>query len=174
MSCVPLARAVRASLPILAGIAGFPFGACAQSFPDTDGDGDPRCDYAGVPFAPKWTITFTPTVSYPFDKIPLLKSIPHTFGHLALEGALTTQWVDVFRNPQLQIDFRNRNSGFFALTGHLGVGSPDGGWSIAIHGENLTAHLINVASLEISGLPDNFLGVPEPGRVLFVQARYQF
>jgi hypothetical protein len=31
MSCVPLARAVRASLPILAGIAGFPFGACAQA-----------------------------------------------------------------------------------------------------------------------------------------------
>jgi hypothetical protein len=54
------------------------------------------------------------------------------------------------------------------------VTSPDGGWSLAVYGENLTDHLINVASLEISGLPDNFLGAPEPGRVLFVQARYQF
>jgi outer membrane receptor protein involved in Fe transport len=152
----------------------FPFGACALSMTDTDGDGDARCDYKGVPFAPNWTISFTPTVSYSFDEIPLLKNVPHTLGHLALEWALTTQFADVYRNPVLQIDFRNREPSFFALAGHLGVTSPDGGWSIAVHGENLTDRLVNVATLEISGLPDNFLGTPEPGRVLFLQARYQF
>ena len=53
----------------------FPFGACALSFPDTDGDGDARCDYAGVPFAPNWIITFTPAVSLPLEDLPLVRGL---------------------------------------------------------------------------------------------------
>ncbi|MGH7820919.1 MAG: hypothetical protein ACREQ9_14230, partial [Candidatus Binatia bacterium] len=78
------------------------------------------------------------------------------------------------RNPLLPIDFRTRNSSFFALGGRLGLASLGGGWSFSLQADNITNTLINVASLEISGLADNFAGVPEPGRVIFGQLRYQF
>ncbi len=152
----------------------FPFGACALSFPDTDGDGDPRCDYAGVPFAPNWSFAVTPAVSFPLETIPLVKSLPLPFGDVALESSVTTQWIDVRPNPYLQIDFRNREKSLFIVGGRVGFASAERGWSLTLQGENLTDELINAATLEISGLADNFAGVPEPGRVLFLQFRYQF
>jgi len=151
----------------------FPFGPCALSFPDTDGDGDPRCDYAGIPFAPNWNATFTPAVTFPLDTIPGVRSIPLPFGDAALEGSLSVLWADQGRNPLLPIDFRNRRESFFLVSSRLGLTSVDQGWSIAVHGENITDTLLNVATLEISGLPDNFAGVPEPGRHFFVQLRYE-
>jgi outer membrane receptor protein involved in Fe transport len=152
----------------------FPFGPCAQSFEDTDGDGDPRCDYAGIPFAPNWNVTFTPAVSFPLETIPGLRSLRWSFGDLALESSLTTVFFDTNRNPLLPVDFRTRNDSFLVVSGRLGVASLGGGWSLALQADNITNTLINVASLEISGLADNFAGVPEPGRVIFGQLRYQF
>ena len=152
----------------------FPVGPCALSFPDTDGDGDPRCDYAGVPFAPNWVITFTPTVRFPLETIPVVRGIPLPLGDVALESSLTTVYSDTERNPLLQIDFRNRRESLIAVSGHLGFTSVEQGWSLTLQGDNITDTLINAATLEISGLPDNFAGVPEPGRVLFAKLRYQF
>jgi iron complex outermembrane receptor protein len=152
----------------------FPFGVCAQSFEDTDGDGDPRCDYAGVPFAPNWNVSFTPAVTFPLETIPGLTAVAWSFGDVALESSLTTVFVDTYRNPLLPIDFRTREGSFFLVNGRLGLASFDQGWSIALQADNITNTLINVARLEISGLADNFAGAPEPGRVLFAQARYQF
>ena len=152
----------------------FPFGACPLSFPDTDGDGDPRCDYAGVPFAPNWSLGVTPAVTFALDTIPVVRSLATSFGDVALESSVTTQWIDVRRNPQLAIDIRNREESLFIVGGRIGFASAEQGWSITLQGENLTDELINAATLEISGLADNFVGVPEPGRVLFLQFRYAF
>src|SRR6185436_14222912 len=105
----------------------FVYGTCSQDRPDTDGDGDPRCDLSGrsVDNAPHWTISVTPSL-----RLPLLWGID-------LTGAVTAQYVDT-QYLWVTVGPRTREESHFLVNGTLGLASSTQGWSLGVTGENLT------------------------------------
>jgi outer membrane receptor protein involved in Fe transport len=156
----------------------FPFGPCPGSRPDIDGDGDPRCDFSGrqLVLTPRWTIGLTPTYSVSVASVlPALREwLPGVFGEMLFQTSVTGLYLDKTHIGNTPLDSRTNRPRIFVFSGRMGFLDPGKGWSVSLQGRDLTDQYINVARLEISGLPDNFADVPEPGRVLFVQARYEF
>ncbi len=156
----------------------FPFGPCPLSQPDIDGDGDPRCDFAGRQLVgtPRWNISMTPILSLAVESIlpALVKLLPGALGDVVFETSITGVYLDATHIGNNPFDRRANREKLFVFGGRMGFLDPGKGWSVSLHGRNLTDEYINVARFEISGLPDNYFNAPEPGRLLFGQVRYQF
>jgi outer membrane receptor protein involved in Fe transport len=154
----------------------FPFGTCIGDRPNTDGDGDPRCDLAGRPLeqAPKWDTSFTTVVRIPLTSIPGLGPIlPAFVKDVDLTNGLSVQYTDN-RYLNDSDDPRTRQPSFFLLDGSIGFGSESRGWSLQLRVENLTDETYHNTSFE--GVPAN--GViwkgQSPPRHVFGGLRWEF
>ncbi|MGH7898572.1 MAG: TonB-dependent receptor, partial [Candidatus Binatia bacterium] len=93
----------------------FPFGPCTGDRPDTDGDGDERCDLSGgsIHQVPKWVITVTPSVRFPLGDVPVLPR------GIDLIGSVSAQYHDNMIVDPTQ-DPRLRAPSFFLVDGAIG------------------------------------------------------
>lgn len=154
----------------------FRTGACTLDRPNTDGDGDRRCDLSGGPLeqAPKWNISLTPIVELPLGRVPGIASLPFAPAGLDLTGSLTAQYQDT-QFLDLTLDPRNRQDSFFRFGGSVGFADANRGWSIGLHSVNLT----DVATAAIGGegitqCSGCFTRLAEPPRLVFGRFRWVF
>ncbi len=143
----------------------FPINECPADRPDTDGDynqltgeGDPRCDASGQPFAfaPRWNSTLTTLFRWPVGKLDLKAGF--TIEHQ------TDQFLDVDLDP------RKVQEDFFRYKASLGLESDR--WSFKLIGENLSDEVTYIRQGDV--LPGTFVGGTEPPRTLYGQFRWMF
>ncbi|MGH8530540.1 MAG: TonB-dependent receptor domain-containing protein [Nevskiales bacterium] len=155
----------------------FPIGTCPQDRENSDGDSEPRCDLSGKPLprAPKRSGTLTSAVTLPFSAIPFLGSrLPSFLDNIGFAASLTAEYQDEqFLNDDL--DERKRQDEYYRYRASFGVGDVDQTWSLRVTGENLTNEPIAIAIAEIPAVaPGHFYQIPDSGRVVFVQFRYNY
>jgi outer membrane receptor protein involved in Fe transport len=153
----------------------FPFGDCTSDRPNTDGDGDPRCDLSGKPLyrTPKWTVTSGPSMRFPLASILGSERLPRFIAEVALVSALTveyedTQFVDRTDDP------RTRQPSFFKLNGSVGFEDARRGWSLRFHAENITDEATVTQAREVTLGPGKFVQVLEAPRLVFGSFRWSF
>ncbi|MGH7896432.1 MAG: TonB-dependent receptor, partial [Candidatus Binatia bacterium] len=155
----------------------FPTGACTLDRPNTDGDGDRRCDLSGGPLeqAPKWNITLTPIVALPLGRIPLVESsLPLSVAGVDLTGSVTAQYQDT-QFLDLTLDPRNRQDPFFRFGGNVGFADAGRGWSVGIHVVNATDEATAAIGGEgITQCSGCFTRLAEPPRLIFGRFRWLF
>jgi iron complex outermembrane recepter protein len=155
----------------------FPIGPCFADRPNTDGDGDARCDFEGEPLerAPKWVIALTPSVRVPVAWIPsLVESIPLLDG-VELTAGLTAQYKDV-QFVGFERDSRVRQPSFFRYDATVGVGNPTQGWSLAFAVQNLTDELTRFRTIQVplASQVGTVIDIPDPPRLWFMTFRWAF
>jgi outer membrane receptor protein involved in Fe transport len=153
----------------------FPFGPCTGDRPDTDGDGDERCDLSGksIHQAPRWVISLTPGVRFPLGGMPLLDAVRLPVRGIDLIGSLTVQYQDsMIVDPTL--DPRLRAPSFFNVDGALGFGSLEQGWSLRVLVKNVTDVLTTEKGIQAPLLSGHFTRVAGPPRHVFGELRWGF
>ena len=152
----------------------FPIGTCEVDRPNTDGDGDPRCDLTGRPLvrAPKWNVSTVASVQYPLSFLESLTGSPILSG-VSLTGGLTLLYED---NQYLKetLDPRTRQVSFVKLGANLGFANFDQGWSAGVFVENMTDEVTSSAVREIFQTRDAFAQSTDPPRLVFGKLRWTF
>ena len=154
----------------------FPFGTCISDRPDTDGDGDPRCDLKGRPLeqAPKWEMSLTPSVNLPLTTIPgLATSLPPFLREVAFTTGLGAQYTDN-RYLNDSDDPRTRQPSFWLLDGNAGFANSTQGWSLQFRIENITDERHHVTAFEAAPANGMLFKAPAPPRLMFGGFRWQF
>ncbi|MGH8560404.1 MAG: TonB-dependent receptor [Nevskiales bacterium] len=155
----------------------FPIGTCPQDMPNSDGDSEPRCDLSGKPLqrAPKLSSTLTTAVAMPFNAIPFIgQKLPSFLDGVGFLASLTGEYqAEQFLNDDL--DERKQQDAFSRYRASFGVGDLNQSWSLRVLGENLTNEGTALAIAEIPAVaPGHFYQIPESGRVINVQFRYNY
>jgi outer membrane receptor protein involved in Fe transport len=154
----------------------FPLGLCENDRENTDGDDNPRCDLSGgpLPFAPKWTVTVTPQVTYPLSLLPGLRGrSPAFLGGIELTGALNVEWQDTHYVRET-LDPRARQDSFFRLDANIGLANPDRGWDLRFTVDNLTNESVPGFINNVVVLTDTFVQFLNPPRLMFGSFRWSF
>ncbi|MGH7803314.1 MAG: TonB-dependent receptor, partial [Candidatus Binatia bacterium] len=128
----------------------FPIGPCFADRPNTDGDGDARCNFEGEPLerAPKWVVAFTPSVRWPLAWVPsLAESIP-PLAAIEFTAGLTVQYKDV-QFVGFERDPRVRQPKTFRLDAVAGFANPTQGWSLGFVVQNLTDEFSRFRTLQV-------------------------
>jgi iron complex outermembrane recepter protein len=157
----------------------FPIGGCPQDMPNTDGDGDPRCDLSGnaLQRTPDWTIAFMPVVLLPAKEIPGLRAlVPAWQDALTIGASFTIDFTSSQDTGQLGGfgDPRAEQEGFVKYRATFGFGNPDQGWSLRVAAENLTDKATRNGTGELQTAPGHLYALPESRRVVYGQLRYEF
>ncbi|MFP5304867.1 MAG: TonB-dependent receptor, partial [Gammaproteobacteria bacterium] len=134
---------------------------CPADVEDSDGDGDPRCDASGKPFAfaPKWNGTFGVNLIPPLELYGTTLNLGFTAEYQS------EQYLDI------DLDERKVQDPFWRLRASLGI-SGLSGWSLKLILENLTDEATYVRQGDV--LPGLFIGGLEPPRMIFGQFRWTF
>ncbi|MGH7856309.1 MAG: TonB-dependent receptor, partial [Candidatus Binatia bacterium] len=155
----------------------FPFGTCPGDRPDTDGDGDERCDLSGEPldFAPKWLSAVTASVRFPLSSILGFAGsrVPSLPG-IDLTGGLTMQYQDVHFLDVSVRDPRVRQPAFFRFDGSFGFENPGQGWALRFVAQNFTDEFTNAIKSDVPLADGTFYQLPEPPRLVFGELRWSF
>ncbi|MGH7897199.1 MAG: TonB-dependent receptor domain-containing protein, partial [Candidatus Binatia bacterium] len=152
----------------------FVFGQCSFDRPDTDGNGDGRCDVTGQPLfrTPKWKSTLVGNARTPAQSIVGLRSVALLDG-VDLLGGLTFEYQDV-QYLERTFDPRVRQAPFFRFGTNLGFASSRHGWSARVVVENLTDEPTSVLIRDVPLGGGNFAKIPEPQRLVFASVRWEF
>ncbi|MGH7896754.1 MAG: TonB-dependent receptor domain-containing protein, partial [Candidatus Binatia bacterium] len=153
----------------------FPFGPCTGDRPDTDGDGDERCDLSGgsIHQVPKWVISVTPSVRLPLGDFPLVRTTAPPFAAIDLIGSLSAQYHDtMIVDPTL--DPRLRAPSFFSVDGGIGFENAGQGWSIRASVKNMTDVLTTEKGIQAPLLAGHFTRVAGVPRHVFGEFRWKF
>ena len=154
----------------------FPLGQCAFDRPDTDGNGDGRCDLSGQRLfrTPPWKITVVPSVRFPLTTfLPGSARLPNWLAGVDWIAGLTVEYQDVQVLTRSD-DLRGRQPSFFRLGGNVGFGNPAQGWSLRVVGENLNDVATHAYIQDVPLGGGNFAGIPEPPRLVFGSFRWAF
>ena len=153
----------------------FPFGDCNSDFTDTDGDGDPRCDLSDQPLyrTPKWTVALLPSVRYPLDSVLDATRFPLFAQALDVVGGITAEYEDVQFTDRTN-NSRSRQEPFWRFAASIGLENREQGWSIRVHGENLTDEDTVTQTREVTLGPGNLVHMLEPPRSVFGSFRWAF
>lgn len=153
----------------------FPIATCPQDMPNSDGDDEERCDVSGKPLvrAPRLSVTLTPTLTLPLSALPGLGRF-FSASDLGLVFSLTGEYQgEQFLNDDL--DDRKKQEAFRRVHGGIGIGNLAQTWSFRIAGQNLTDTRTAIAVGEIPAVaPAHFYQIPEPGRAIYGQFRFDF
>ena len=135
---------------------------CFPDNPNTDGDGDPRCDATGKPFdlTPKYTGTLLGMVTLPLSRSGLT---------LQFGGGLDYQ-SEQFTTTSL--DERYIQDAVTRWRATIGIGNPIQGWSFRLQGENLTNEVVTVRQGQI--LRGAVVEGLEAPRTVYGTFRYSF
>jgi iron complex outermembrane recepter protein len=146
----------------------FVLGQCSFDRPDTDGNGDGRCDATGQPLfrTPKWAATLAPSARVPLDSLVPWKGLD-----FLANG--TAEYQDV-QFLERTYDERVRQSPFFRFGAGIGVGHRDQGWSLRLSVYNLTDRKTGVLIRDVPFGGGNFAQIPEPPRLVFGSFRWAF
>ncbi|MGH7898175.1 MAG: TonB-dependent receptor [Candidatus Binatia bacterium] len=152
----------------------FPFNECATDRPNTDGDGDDRCDATGRPFfgAPEWTNTLTTLFRFPLTAIPVAGgALPPWAEGIDWTTSFTGEFIDVFY-ADVDLDPRKKQPSFFRYRAGIGFADSARGWSLKVTGENLTNEATSIRMGDpAAGV---FVTASEPSRMFLGQFRWEF
>lgn len=158
----------------------FPLGTCTGDRPDTDGDGDARCDLAGKPFfrTPLWSGTLGGNVRFPFSSIGGWSFFQES--GLELMAGVTAEYQGR-QFADRTFDERTEEAAFVRYNANIGIGSGDPGWSLRIVGENLTdeetvvqAREVTLSAGTVPGSISDFVQIPDLPRLVYVSFRWTF
>ena len=144
----------------------FSIGPCFADRPNTDGDGDPRCDFAGEPLerAPKWAIALTPSVHWPMPWLPI-----------ELSAAITGQWKDV-QFVGFERDARVRQPSYFRFDASVGFGNAEQGWAFAFAVQNFTDEFTRFRTIQVplASQVGTVIDIADPPRLWLATFRWSF
>jgi outer membrane receptor protein involved in Fe transport len=154
----------------------FPFGECPMDRPDTDGDGDSRCDLTGEPLhrAPKWVVTLVPTARIPLAWLPLVSRVPlFASSGIDLVAGGTAEYQDVHFTVR-SADPRSRQPSFFRFGVNVGLQDAARGWSLGLSVSNLTDEAVAVQTRDITLGRGSFVHILEEPRLIVGAFRWSF
>jgi len=154
----------------------FVLGQCSFDRPDTDGNGDGRCDVTGRPLfrTPRWKTTTVGNVRYPIASLVKRAGATASFlDGIDVLGGLTLEYQDV-QYLERTYDPRVRQGPFVRLGANFGFADDRRGWSARVVAENLNDVDTAVLVRDVPLGGGNFARIPEPQRLVFGTVRWGF
>ncbi|NKI16250.1 TonB-dependent receptor [Spongiibacter sp. KMU-166] len=142
----------------------FPYGGCTKDYPDTDGDGDERCDLTGEPldFASEWSATLGPQFNI------------NVLGEFELVAGITGIYQSEYYADLAVRDDRVLQGESLRWNANIGLGSRDGAWTVRLVGQNLTDEVVSMFISDVPLLTGTFYQAPAAPRSIHGEVTWRY